>query len=76
MAGRFDYWLLLLITAQILNDLFLQFDQFTSQNLHLCTQCGDKASVHTFRGDINIFMGTKVLLTKAQETLAKYLTTQ
>lgn len=72
VAGRFDYWLLLLITAQILNDLFLQFEQFTSQNVHLCTQCRDKASVHTFRGGINIvFMGIEVLLTTAQETLAK-----
>lgn len=72
VAGRFDYWLLLLITAQILNDLFLQFDQFTSQNVHLGTQCRDKASVHTLHGGINIvFMGIEVLLTKAQETLAK-----
>lgn len=71
VAGRFDYWLLLLITAQILNDLFLQFDQFTSQNVHLCTQCRDKAAVHTFHGGIDIFMGIEVLLTKAQETLAK-----
>lgn len=60
VAGRFDYWLLLLITAQILNDLFLQFDQFTSEYLHLCTKCGDKTSVPTFTSSTDFLIGLKV----------------
>jgi hypothetical protein len=76
VAGSSDYWLLLLITAQTLNDLFPQFDQFTSHNEHLCTQCGDKAAVCTFHNALVYLWKLKgVLLTKAQRSLAKGLMT-
>lgn len=61
MAERFDYWLLLLITAQILNDLFQQFDQFTSEYLHLRSKCGAKTSVHTFTSSTDFFNGVEGL---------------